>query len=434
MITSRKLSDWADPSEVFGRLTQIPGSVLLESQSPIHDARYSIICTRPSRTITTRGGESPFDELKQMLDERKITPVPGMPFAGGVVGFFGYELRRFTEECEVHARNDLGTPDCWLGVYDAALVFDHREQAIHVSGDPEAFDALEDAAAHADGSCDDGPMTCESPTSDFTRDEYLRAVERIKEYIAAGDIYQANLAQKFTARTDLDPWALYRRLKERNPAPYAALLNTGEMQAVSSSPELFLNLDPRTREVVTKPIKGTRPRGRDPMEDRRLADELLASEKDRAENVMIVDLERNDLGRVCEVGSVRVPELVVMESHPTVHHLVSTVTGRLTAEHDAVDLLKACFPGGSITGAPKVRAMEIIDEIEPVTRGVYTGAIGYLGFDGAMNLNIAIRTAVMKDGICSFHMGGGIVADSDPEGEYRETLDKGRAFFEVLGC
>lgn len=255
-----------------------------------------------------------------------------------------------------------------------------------------------------------------------------------KNTLPPGDIYQVNISQMFTVPLTISPWDLYLKLRRFNPSPYAAYLNCGDFQVVSSSPECFLDYNPSTRIVVTRPIKGTRPRGRTPDEDERLAHELLMSEKDMAENIMIVDLERNDLGRVCEFGSVEVPSLVQIESHPTVHHLVTTVSGKLRQELNVVDLMTACFPGGSITGAPKIRSMEIISELEPVRRGVYTGSIGYFGFDGSVNLNIAIRTAVAKDGLCYFHVGGGIVADSDPKAEYQETLDKGRAFLEVLGC
>jgi len=459
-VSSRRLDRWAEPASVFARAASLPGSALLESQSRVHGAHFSIICVLPFGTLCTKDGtttltlqgtrthttESPFDLIKKLLAERRIPPIEDVPFAGGLVGHFGYELRVFAEECEVRARNDLGIPDCRLGLYDAAAVFDHETRTICINSidlpgggsggiAPRALESLIAEAV-------DGAPEAERPpirgggilSSNFTKDEYLRAVRRVKEYIAAGDVYQVNVAQRFIARAEIDPWALYTRLKERNPAPYAAYLDQGDFRIVSSSPELFLRLDPHSRMVETKPIKGTRPRSSDPDEDRRLAEELLASEKDRAENVMIVDLERNDIGRVCETGSVSVPELAAIESHPTVHHLVSTVTGRLRPDRDAVDLLTACFPGGSITGAPKIRAMEIIDEIEPVTRGVYTGSIGYLGFDGGMTLSIAIRTAVVRDDLCTFHMGGGIVADSDPEAEYEETLDKGRAFFEVLQC
>jgi para-aminobenzoate synthetase component 1 len=269
--------------------------------------------------------------------------------------------------------------------------------------------------------------------SNFTKDKYLTAIRRAKAYIAAGDIYQVNLSQRFSGPLPVPPFDLYTRLRARNPAPFAAFLDFGEMQILSSSPERFLQVEARTRQVRTRPIKGTRPRGNTPEQDADLGRELLLSEKDRAELVMIVDLERNDLGRVCETGSVHVPELMVLERDPTVHHLVSTVAGRLPPERNRMDLLRAMFPGGSITGAPKIRAMEIIAELEPTRRGVYTGSIGWLGFTGDMDLNIAIRTFVVRDGMAHFQVGGGIVADSDPEEEYEETLHKGRALMEALG-
>ncbi|MCK5326978.1 MAG: aminodeoxychorismate synthase component I, partial [Candidatus Latescibacteria bacterium] len=242
-----------------------------------------------------------------------------------------------------------------------------------------------------------------------------------------------NLSQRFSSPLPVPPFDLYTRLRARNPAPFAAFLDFGEMQVLSSSPERFLQVEARKRNVYTRPIKGTRPRGSTPERDADLARELLQSEKDRAELVMIVDLERNDLGRVCETGSVHVPELMALERYPTVYHLVSTVAGRLPPERNRMDLLRAMFPGGSITGAPKIRAMEIIAELEPTRRGVYTGSIGWLGFTGDMDLNIAIRTFVVRDGMARFQVGGGIVADSDPEEEYEETLHKGRALMEALG-
>ena len=268
--------------------------------------------------------------------------------------------------------------------------------------------------------------------SNFRHDDYVRAVRRAKEYIAAGDIYQVNLSQRLSAPLTPPPLDLYRRLRGSNPSPFAAYFETPDGAVVSCSPERFLQV--RGREVETRPIKGTRPRGATAEEDARLAAELQASEKDRAENVMIVDLERNDIGRVCEFGSVHVPELFVLESYATVHHLVSTVRGRLRPHCTALDCLRACFPGGSITGAPKVRSMEIIEELEPTRRGVYTGAIGYLCFSGDMDVNIVIRTTIVKDGTAYFQVGGGIVADSDPEAEYQETLDKGRAIGAALAA
>ena len=269
-------------------------------------------------------------------------------------------------------------------------------------------------------------------TSNFSREHYLASVARAKEYIAAGDIYQVNLSQRLSAPLATTPFDLYRRLTRENAAPFAAYFDTPDATVVSCSPERFLQV--RGGTVETRPIKGTRPRGATPEEDARLAQELLASEKDRAENVMIVDLERNDLGRVCEFGSVHVPELFALESYATVHHLVSTVKGRLRPGSNALDCLRSCFPGGSITGAPKVRSMEIIEEIEPTRRGVYTGAIGYLCFSGDMDVNIVIRTLVIKDGTAHFQVGGGIVADSQPEAEYEETLDKARALARALAA
>jgi len=268
--------------------------------------------------------------------------------------------------------------------------------------------------------------------SNFTREAYLAAIRRAKEHIAAGDIYQVNLSQRLSAPLATTPFDLYRRLTRTNPAPFSAYFETPEAAIVSCSPERFLQV--RGREVETRPIKGTRPRGETPAEDARLAAELLASEKDRAENVMIVDLERNDLGRVCEYGSVHAPELFAVESYATVHHLVSTVRGRLHPNANAVDCLRASFPGGSITGAPKVRSMEIIEELEPTRRGVYTGAIGYLCFSGDMDLNIVIRTLVVKDGVAHFQVGGGLVADSDPDAEYQETIDKAQALASGLAA
>ncbi|MXY44292.1 MAG: aminodeoxychorismate synthase component I, partial [Dehalococcoidia bacterium] len=267
--------------------------------------------------------------------------------------------------------------------------------------------------------------------SNFTREQYVEAVKRVKRYIAAGDIYQANISQRFEANVDTDAWTLYQSLRNTAPAPFGAYLGFPESSVLSASPEQFLRVE--NDFVETRPMKGTRPRGANNEDDIRLGRELAASEKDRAENIMIVDLLRNDLGRVCQPGTIRVPELFTVEKYPNVHQLVSSVTGRLRPEHDAIDLLKACFPGGSVTGAPKIRAMEIIDEIEPVQRGVYCGAIGYIGFDGSMQLSIPIRTMVAKGQRVYLQVGGGIVADSDPDAEYQETLDKARGGLEALG-
>jgi len=267
--------------------------------------------------------------------------------------------------------------------------------------------------------------------SNFTPAEYRAAVGRVREYILAGDVFQVNLSQRFGARLPSPPFELYRMLRRRNPAPFAAYYQVDDAAVLSVSPERFLHVDPNGM-VETSPIKGTRPRSTNPTTDAQLAEQLQASEKDRAENVMIVDLLRNDLSRVCRPGSIRVSSLCELESHPTVHHLVSTVVGRLAQNEDAMSLFRAAFPGGSITGAPKIRAMEIIAELEPAARSVYCGAIGYFSVTGAMDTSIAIRTAIAEGGRLYFGAGGGVVAESDPESEYQESLDKAQAFIRLL--
>ncbi|MEW8264161.1 MAG: aminodeoxychorismate synthase component I, partial [Candidatus Thiodiazotropha taylori] len=264
----------------------------------------------------------------------------------------------------------------------------------------------------------------------MNRDEYLASLARIKRYILDGDCYQVNFAQRFSVAAEGDTWQAYKGLRQLNAAPFAAYLNTPDCQIMSSSPERFLEL--RSGSVETKPIKGTAPRGEDPIEDMMLAEMLKNSSKDQAENLMIVDLLRNDLGKVCATGSVSVPELFKLESFARVHHLVSKVCGELARGENALSLLRACFPGGSITGAPKLRAMEIIEELEPHRRGIYCGSIGYVSFDGDMDTNIAIRTMVHAQGITRLWAGGGIVADSDPEAEYRETYHKASALLDLL--
>jgi para-aminobenzoate synthetase component 1 len=340
--------------------------------------------------------------------------------------------------------------DCHLGFYGAVAAIDHVEGRAWVSAigapetDPGSAQRLAErragelaerlSAAQVEAPIETPPQSMDAlpVCSNFTHDEYIGALKRVKEYIAAGDIYQANLTQRLSAPLATTPWDLYRRLTASNPAPFGGYFETPDCAVVSCSPERFLQV--RSGEVETRPIKGTRPRGAAPEEDARLAEELCNSLKDRAENVMIVDLERNDLGRVCDYGSVHVPELFALESYATVHHLVSTVRGRLHTGKTALDCLRASFPGGSITGAPKVRSMEIIEELEPTRRGIYTGAIGYLCFSGDMDVNIVIRTLVIKDGTAYFQVGGGIVADSDPEAEYQETLDKARALARGLAA
>ena len=324
-----------------------------------------------------------------------------------------------------------------VGIYDWAVVVDHearRSWACGVGSSAPLRPALGSSRLPppSAGRCGPRPpfRVLDGLRSNLSHAQYRAAIARIQHYLREGDCYQVNFAQRFSAPAEGDPWQAYQGLRQINPAPVRAYLDTPGCQVMCSSPERFLRVS--GRDVETKPIKGTAPRGRDPIEDLMLADALRNSAKDRAENVMIVDLLRNDLGKVCAIGSVHVPRLFELERFARVHHLVSTVRGRLADGRTALDLLRACFPGGSITGAPKLRAMEIIEELEPHRRGVYCGAIGYVGFDGAMDTNIAIRTLVHSDGVTRLWAGGGIVADSDAESEYRESYHKAGALLDLL--
>jgi len=440
-VLIEELQDAPSPANACARLLDMPFPLLLESAARGGSmGRYSYLTADPAQIWSTHPGDDS-DALEQAaayLGAHRADTVPGLPpFQGGVAGFLGYEFGRRLERLPAPRTDDQSLPDAWLGAYDWVVAWDHLEGRAWVlagqrgsgAAGRSAEERIRDIAGRLRGSA----PAIAAPTvvgisppefhSGFTRDEYLRAVERVRQYILAGDIFQANLSQRFEAPWPGDPFDFYRRLTAVNPAPFAAYFQGTGFAVASASPERFLRVDPDGR-VETRPIKGTRRRGETPAEDRRLADELLASEKDRAENVMIVDLLRNDLSKVCQPGSVEVPALCALESHPTVHHLESIVTGRLEEGRTAADLLRAAFPGGSITGAPKVRAMEILAELEPVARGVYCGAIGWMSVTGAMDTGIAIRTVTLQDGRATFHAGGGIVADSVPALEYQETLDK----------
>ncbi len=397
---------WLDSAFADGRLGR--ASFWGAAPAAVLRARGRAVEIERRHGATERFEDDPFDALRDLLAERAHVP------RGMAVGYLGYGLKRHIERLPDTVADDARIPEMHVAFYGELRAFDPRALAPPppVLGLPPRFEGLR---------------------SNFTRPAYEAAVERALAYIRAGDIYQVNLSQRFEATLGgRDPFDAYLHLRAQSPAPFGAYLSFPGYAVLSSSPERFLRYDPATRLIETRPIKGTRPRGPGPQTDRALADELLSSAKDRAENVMIVDLERNDLGRVAEIGSVRVTGLCELESYATVHHLVSTVQARLRPDRDVVDLLRATFPGGSITGAPKIRAMEIIDELEPVARGVYTGAIGYIRSNGALDLNIAIRTMMVKDQRAFFHVGGGIVADSDPAQEYEETLHKGAALARVL--
>ncbi|MDH3280111.1 MAG: aminodeoxychorismate synthase component I, partial [Gammaproteobacteria bacterium] len=356
-------------------------------------------------------------------------PATGLPFVGGAIGYFAYDLARRIERLPSVADADNGLPEMAIGIYDWAVVVDHaahRAWLVAYGRDPgtagkwaslKALFEMPNVAVPRQTFGVHGPVR-----ANLTWDQYRAGFARIKRYIHDGHCYQVNYAQRFTASADGDPWTAYRTLRHLNPAPFSAYLHMPFGQVLSASPERFLLV--QDEHVETKPIKGTRPRGSDLASDKRLAEELRNSRKDQAENLMIVDLLRNDIGKSCRSGSVKVPALFELQSFANVHHLVSTVTGILKPGLDALHVLRGCFPGGSITGAPKVRAMEIIEELEPHRRSVYCGAIGYLGFDGRMDTNIAIRTMICTAGQVHFYAGGGIVADSEASAEYHECFDK----------
>lgn len=447
---------WDSPfEELFAGLCDLPGAFFLDSALPADGhARYSFVgfdpflifqandgvirLRRPGAEENFRGDV--FTELKKLLASYRCDVRPEIPFPCGAVGYFSYEFGARLERVTCSHPDDLGAPEVELRFYDGVLAFDHAARRAFMVANPvdktdvhAIFKRLENALSLLRSP----PLPAaikvtksEEPQANFSKAAYLQAIARIKDYIAAGDVYQVNLTQRFEAALTCHPYELYQRLRQRSPAPLAAYLNLDSLQVVSSSPERFLRV--RNGRVETRPIKGTRPRGKTAVEDLRLRKELLSSEKDRAELLMIVDLERNDLGRVCEPGSIQVEEMFKLEAHPTVYHLVANVAGRLRPESDGVDCIRAMLPGGSITGAPKIRAMQIINELEISRRGVYTGAVGYLGFDGNCDLNIAIRTILCAHGRAFYHVGGGIVWDSDPESEYQETLHKGAAMRAAL--
>jgi len=472
------------PESAWSALLDRPGLLWLDSAAdPRSLGRHSFLTSDPWALVRSTGQSveqsvegAAFERVdhdalaavRALLAPHAQATVPGLPpFQGGAAGYIGYDWGRVLERLPSPRYDDLDIPDVLLGLYDWTLAWDHgtgrawlistgaqgkgpASAALAASRIEEVKAWLRRPAAlpavAAPGPAPVRPATA-PPTypviasevaqrlgirSTFSREQYLAAVARVREYILAGDIFQANLSQRFEAPLRESPARLYQRLRRVNPAPFAAYLDLGGVQVLSASPERFLRVEGATGQVESRPIKGTRPRGTGPMHDLALGQALTESEKDRAENLMIVDLLRNDLSRVCRAGTVRAPELFALEHHPTVHHLVSTVVGQLDHGMTASDLLRAAFPGGSITGAPKVRAMEIIAELEPTRRGVYCGSIGYLGLDGSLDTSIVIRTYLIRAGTVLFQAGGGIVADSDPAEEYQETLDKARGLMDAL--
>ena len=366
-----------------------------------------------------------------------------LPFIGGAVGYLSYDLGNYMENLPRSAKDDLSVYDLYFGLYDHVIIVDHLEEKTYIAT-PDLDMKKEDEIAiyienkiieaeknGVDSICyEEKDVKPTKLVSNFTKKGFEDSVEKVRQYIKSGDIYQANLTQRFSGKTTLSSYELYRDLRRFSPAPFGAYLNFDDFNILSNSPERFIKCV--DKKLETRPIKGTRPRGKNKEEDLKLQEELRNSEKDRAELLMIVDLERNDIGRISKIGSVKVPELFVIEPYANVNHLVATVVGELDDDKDAVDVIKATFPGGSITGAPKIRSMEIIDELEPTQRNVYTGSIGYIGFNGDMDLNIAIRTIVKKEDEVYFQVGGGMTWGSNPGEEYQETLDKAQSIMKAL--
>jgi para-aminobenzoate synthetase component 1 len=458
-----------DPWQVLASLQpSLQEAVLLESGRV---GRYTFLAYQPVATLRSIRGETtvsyadgqtdfleadnPLDGLRRLLSRYRTPVIADMPdFSGGAIGYMSYEMNRFFEPTLPQiAADDLQLPDLYVMIMQDLLVFDHETREIicltHLSTEHLTEDAYRQAADRLEKHADDltrlvmdtddtdweslrkRPLVQATPASvSFGKDQFEDAVRRVKSYIAEGDVFQVNLSVRQSKPMQVTAPEVYDVLRKLNPSPYMGYLSFPEFQLVSASPELLVKV--KGGEVSTRPIAGTRPRGQTDAEDEALARELIDNEKERAEHVMLVDLERNDLGRVCRFGSVEVSEFMVVEKYSHVMHIVSHVKGELARDKDAFDAVAAAFPGGTITGAPKVRTMEIIEELEPVKRGVYTGSIGWFGFNGEVEVNIAIRTMVVKDGMAHVQAGAGIVIDSVPEAEYAESLKKAEALWKAL--
>jgi len=441
--------DWTlSTADLFEYFAAEPWAILLDSANAPHlDAKFDIICAGPIATLITQGEltdirvhqpelvkpphlspqDDPFTLVKQLL--RHWYPQSfacELPFSGGAMGSFSYDLGRRIEQLPSTAAQDIHLGEMNIGFYDWALIFDYQQQSwfmVHYLGETALEAQLKIIDAKIAHTTKQAEFSLTSPWSaQLTKAEYTSKFNQVQAYLHSGDCYQINLTQRFEAEYQGDEWTAYRKLRSANQAPFSAFMRLDDNAILSISPERFIQL--RGDDIQTKPIKGTLPRHPDPEQDKQVAQTLANSPKDRAENVMIVDLLRNDIGKVAAPGSVQVPHLFAIESFPAVHHLVSTVTAKLAPQYHACDLLRAAFPGGSITGAPKIRAMEIIEELEPSRRSLYCGSMGYISQDGQMDTSITIRTIVAERGKLYCWAGGGIVADSDVDAEYQESFDK----------
>lgn len=446
MLYKKPLRYYSNAAGYYNAIADLPWAMWLDSAGM---GRFDIICAQPVATLVTQGAittihdaqgarhsaDDPFDLLRQQLGP-PCEPANGIPFCGGALGYWGYDLARRLVVLPNIARDAEQLPEMAMGIYDWAVVVDHqlktaqlvsRQLSLQTSQIlPEILSRLQKKAVMPENTFQVHGLI----SSNFTRAAYEAAFRQIQDYLHAGDCYQVNLAQRYSASTTGDAFPAYLELRRLSPAPYSAFLNLPHAQILCASPERFLSVAEGKAE--TKPIKGTRPRMGNTALDAGAVSELQNSSKDRAENLMIVDLLRNDLGKSCKPGSIQVKKLFNVESFAQVHHLISTITGQLESGEDAPSLLRNCFPGGSITGAPKLRAMQVIEQLEPHRRGIYCGAIGYVGHDGNMDSNIAIRTLVYSRGEVRFWAGGGIVADSVASAEFQETLVKAAGVLELL--
>ncbi len=441
---SQKIA-FQDPLRVYERLFS-PDSVLLESQKK---GRYSYIATDPYMVFKSRGrrieiirGEKktvktgdPLKELRRLIKSQKEKRKPGWPmFFSGAIGYISYDLVRLFEKIPEISEDELGLYDLHMIFPENIVAFDHLKKTMTVLS--KTGKGLEDTVKNIKEKKTKGNHPAKSMgkaefKSNFTYPQYKKAVEKCREYVLAGDSFQIKISQMFSCKISEDPLTIYGRLRKINPSPYAALVNFGECQMISCSPEHLVKIEKGV--VETRPIGGTYPRGKNRAEDLKIARNFMSDEKERAEHTMLIDLERNDMGRVCAIGSVKVNEFMSLEKYSHLMHIVTNIRGKLAKGRDVFDVLRAMFPGGTITGCPKIRTMEIIDEIEPTRRGPYTGSIGFITAAGEMDLNIIIRTLLIKDGVGYIQVGGGIVADSNQKREYEETVDKAKALFEAVG-
>jgi para-aminobenzoate synthetase component 1 len=443
-----KIQTKLDGFDIYSLFKEDSNTILLDSARDAETlGRYSFIGVNRFLSFKSKNGMcykgaevyvgDTFEELNKITKEYAIENNTDLPFVSGGIGYFSYDLARELEELPNIAKEDIDIPHCYYNFYDNIIILDNFENSAYItalgilkSQKDSIYDIMQRIQKGNEIVYEKVGGITNKFTSGFEKSNYMQTISKVRAYIKSGDIYITNLTQRFSCNINRGAYEIYKDLRHINPAPFAALMNFEGFNIICSSPERFLSI--KNRVVETRPIKGTMPRGFDAAEDLKNKNILINSEKDKAELLMVVDLERNDLSKVCSPGSVKVTELFKLEEYSTVFHLVSTIVGELKEAVSPLECIKACFPGGSITGTPKIRSMEIIEELEPVRRNIYTGALGYLGFEGNVDLNIIIRTILIKDNKAYFGVGGGITWDSQEEFEYDETLDKAKALMRVL--